>query len=30
MDMSHSTKDAERAERFLTLLKPIEGDLERY
>jgi RNA polymerase sigma-70 factor (ECF subfamily) len=30
MDMSHSTKDAEQAERFLTLLKPIEGDLERY
>jgi RNA polymerase sigma-70 factor (ECF subfamily) len=30
MDMSQSTNDAERAERFLALLKPIEGDLERY
>jgi len=28
--MSQSTNDAERAERFLALLKPIEGDLERY
>jgi RNA polymerase sigma-70 factor (ECF subfamily) len=30
MDMSQSTNDAERVERFLALLKPIEGDLERY
>jgi RNA polymerase sigma-70 factor (ECF subfamily) len=30
MDTSQSTNDAERAERFLARLKPIEGDLERY